>query len=293
MAGAPGALPAPGTAGRRLCAARPLGRPGRRGRHGSLLAAAHAQARRRRAIFLKVEPPLADGAAAADLLRAHGFRPSAQRVQPLSTIVVDLTRRPGGDQRALQAQVALQRRAGRAQGSVVRQGGLEDVPAWYRLMEVTGTARRLRHPLRRRTTATSSPDGAKGAAAAGGARGELLAGIAVTAFGAQAIYMYGASCDEQRNLMPNHLLQWEAMQWARGRLPGVRPVGHPRRGGQGSGRDNRGGAVPGPGRGPGRRLPLQVGLRRTGRRAPWGPGTTSTRRRSTGCTAPPCPGTGG
>jgi hypothetical protein len=41
-----------------------------------------------------------------------------------------------------------------------------------------------------------------------------LAGIVITVFGRQAIYMYGASSSEQRNLMPNHLLQWEAMKWA-------------------------------------------------------------------------------
>ncbi len=27
--------------------------------------------------------------------------------------------------------------------------------------------------------------------------------------------MYGASSNEQRNLMPNHLLQWTAMQWSK------------------------------------------------------------------------------
>lgn len=27
--------------------------------------------------------------------------------------------------------------------------------------------------------------------------------------------MYGASSNEQRNLMPNHLLQWNGMQWAK------------------------------------------------------------------------------
>ena len=180
-----------------------------------LLAAAHGEARRRRAIFFKLEPPLADDAAGADLLRRHGFRPSAQRVQPVSTITVDLT----ADLPAISARMKPKWRyniglAGR-KGVTVRQGGLDDVPAWYRLMEVTG--RRdgfavhslayyhdflwLLGPAARLLLAEHE--------------GSLLAGIMVTAFGGQGIYMYGASSDEGRNLMPNHLLQWEAMRWAR------------------------------------------------------------------------------
>jgi len=31
----------------------------------------------------------------------------------------------------------------------------------------------------------------------------------------QAIYLYGASSNEQRQLMPNYLLQWEAIRWAK------------------------------------------------------------------------------
>jgi lipid II:glycine glycyltransferase (peptidoglycan interpeptide bridge formation enzyme) len=32
--------------------------------------------------------------------------------------------------------------------------------------------------------------------------------------GRRAWYLYGASTDLHRNLMPNHLLQWEAIRWA-------------------------------------------------------------------------------
>lgn len=34
-------------------------------------------------------------------------------------------------------------------------------------------------------------------------------------FARQGIYLYGASSNEQRQLMPNYVLQWEAMRWAK------------------------------------------------------------------------------
>ena len=45
--------------------------------------------------------------------------------------------------------------------------------------------------------------------------GDLLAGIIVVLHGGGATYLYGASSDEKRNLMPNYALQWRAMREAR------------------------------------------------------------------------------
>jgi len=45
--------------------------------------------------------------------------------------------------------------------------------------------------------------------------GKPIAGIIVLRLGRWSWYMYGASSNEQRNLMPNHLLQWNGMQWAK------------------------------------------------------------------------------
>ena len=43
----------------------------------------------------------------------------------------------------------------------------------------------------------------------------LLAGIFLGIFARQALYLYGASSNEQRQLMPNYLLQWEAIRRAK------------------------------------------------------------------------------
>ena len=46
--------------------------------------------------------------------------------------------------------------------------------------------------------------------------GRALAMIFVTAFGDEAIYLYGASGNEERNRMPGcRALHWAAIQWAK------------------------------------------------------------------------------
>ena len=45
--------------------------------------------------------------------------------------------------------------------------------------------------------------------------GEPVGALVVFAFGRTAWYMYGMSRDAHREKMPNHLLQWEAIRWAR------------------------------------------------------------------------------
>jgi len=42
-----------------------------------------------------------------------------------------------------------------------------------------------------------------------------LASIIVICFGNTATYFYGASSNEKRNLMPNYLIQWGAIKWAK------------------------------------------------------------------------------
>ncbi|MBI3362398.1 MAG: peptidoglycan bridge formation glycyltransferase FemA/FemB family protein [Chloroflexi bacterium] len=47
--------------------------------------------------------------------------------------------------------------------------------------------------------------------------GQAVAAILVFQFGGTATYMYGMSREAHREKMPNHLLQWEAIRWAKAR----------------------------------------------------------------------------
>ena len=44
--------------------------------------------------------------------------------------------------------------------------------------------------------------------------GEPVAGAIAYIFGDKAMYTYGASSNEHRNVMPNHLMQWTMIRWA-------------------------------------------------------------------------------
>jgi lipid II:glycine glycyltransferase (peptidoglycan interpeptide bridge formation enzyme) len=46
-------------------------------------------------------------------------------------------------------------------------------------------------------------------------QGEPLGMVLIVRSGRRAIYMYGASRDKERKRMPNYLLQWEAIRWAK------------------------------------------------------------------------------
>ncbi len=184
-----------------------------------LLRAVEACARRRRSYLLKLEPDLPHSLALARRLTGYGFTLSAQTVQPRSTVHVDLT--VSQDQilaRMKQKWRYNIRLAGR-KGVTVRPGTEADLPAFQRLLTQTGARDGFGvHSPAYYAAAFDlfTPPGLATWLLAE-YQGELLAGIVVFALGQTAWYLWGASGDSQRQLMPNHALQWAAMQWAQAR----------------------------------------------------------------------------
>lgn len=175
-------------------------------------------ARPLRAVALKVEPDWRDEEAECHAwLRAQGLTPSERTIQPRHTIIVDLAGSEEDILARMKPKWRYNTRLAERKGVEVSEGGLDDVARFHALMRVTGerdafgvhsadyyrTALSLFAPLGRARLLLASFEG------------ELLAGLLAMQFNGRAYYLYGASGNEQRNLMPNHLLQWRAMQWAR------------------------------------------------------------------------------
>ncbi|MGQ9489215.1 MAG: lipid II:glycine glycyltransferase FemX [Anaerolineae bacterium] len=184
----------------------------------AVLTLAREIARKRRAALLKIEPEHSADPALTTVLQDLDFRPSPQRIQPLCTIQVELA-----DDATMLARMRpkwrYNIRLAERKGVTVRTGTMADLPKIQHLLTVTGQRDRfgVHSPAYyARATELFMTDGSAVWLVAEH-EGRMLAAIAVFALSRLAWYMWGASADEDRNLMPNHALQWAAMRWARAR----------------------------------------------------------------------------
>jgi lipid II:glycine glycyltransferase (peptidoglycan interpeptide bridge formation enzyme) len=173
------------------------------------------------AVALRLEPDVeaetVQGKAAMACLKQIGFH-AIQSVQPLRTIALDLD----PDEETLLANMKekwrYNTRLAVRRGITVRSAStLEELHAWYKLLQTTG--QRDQFGIHAYTYYQQAWEelvpGGQARLLLAYAEEELLAGIFVTCVGREAIYLYGASSNERRNLMPNYLLQWEAIKWAK------------------------------------------------------------------------------
>jgi lipid II:glycine glycyltransferase (peptidoglycan interpeptide bridge formation enzyme) len=181
----------------------------------------NSQLRRRGALALRMELAQRIELATTDKMMesfiSTQFYPVAP-IQPVRTILLDLT----ADEATLLARMKekwrYNLRLAERKGVKVRAAqSVEDIQAWYNLMQITSErdqfgihtldyylqAWRIFNPRQ------------QGRLFLAECEGQLLAGIFVSLYAKQGIYLYGASSNEQRNLMPNYLLQWEAIRWAK------------------------------------------------------------------------------
>jgi lipid II:glycine glycyltransferase (peptidoglycan interpeptide bridge formation enzyme) len=187
-----------------------------------------AEARRHRAILIKVDPcvPRFADPGARKILGEMGFVPSpdAQNAfggtQPRFNMKLDIS----GSDEEVQARFHQKwryntRLAGR-KGIVVREvESRDDIGAFHELYRITAerdgfTGRPLKY-FQGLWDALVPPGLARFFLTEH--EGKPLSGAVCFALGAQCWYVYGASSNESRKLMPNHAMQWAMMQWARAR----------------------------------------------------------------------------
>lgn len=172
-------------------------------------------ARRDRAIFIKIDPDLDQ--ANRSVLLERGWRCSAEQIQFRNTMLLDLTRGEAELLAAMKPKTRYNVRLAQKKGVTVRAGDLVDLELLYAMYAETGQRDGfLIRPLDYYRDAWGSFIQAGLAhPLIAEVEQEAVAGLILFRFADRAWYMYGMSRNAQRDKMPNHLLQWEAMRWAK------------------------------------------------------------------------------
>jgi lipid II:glycine glycyltransferase (peptidoglycan interpeptide bridge formation enzyme) len=194
------------------------------------LDAIEEQARLLNCIYVKIDPDVREDTTTGHLvlhaLARRGWRSSTEQVQFKNTGTTDLT----AGEEALLAQMKQKWRynvrLAEKRGVTVRMGNEQDFGVFYTLYGETGARdgfliRPFEYYLEtwrtflRAEREPGSPTGGALLLAHHPEDAQPVAGLFLLRYGQRAWYFYGASSERHRRDMPNYLLQWEALRWAR------------------------------------------------------------------------------
>ncbi len=183
----------------------------------ALLQALRRFCRRRGIVLFRLEPDVPETPDLCDQLRRLGLRPARRSVQPRTTVWVDLQ----VDEETLLARMhpkwRYNVRLAARKGVIVREGNAEDLKVFTDLLAVTGQRQGfgVHEPAYYRLFWEQFAPTGHAVLLLAEHGGRPLAGLLIGQAAGRAWYLYGASGNEGRELMPNHRLQWEAMRWAK------------------------------------------------------------------------------
>jgi lipid II:glycine glycyltransferase (peptidoglycan interpeptide bridge formation enzyme) len=200
-----------------------------------VLAALEALARRERAILIKIDPDVAlsvglPGAEQAQPvgqslvaeLAQRSWRCSPDQIQFRNTVLLDLRRDEAELLAAMKQKTRYNLRLAERKGVRVRPGSTADLDLLYQLYAETSLrdgfvirSPGYYHDVWGSFMAAGLAQPFIAEVAAAGAAPEPVGALVVFRHGRTAWYMYGMSRAAHRDKMPNHLLQWHAIRWAR------------------------------------------------------------------------------
>lgn len=176
----------------------------------------------RRAVLLKLEPDAWEDEPApfpfAQVTPQDppaGFRKSTHAVQPPRTIIVSLAGSEEDILARMKQKTRYNIRLAQKKGVVVKPSS--DLAQFNTLMQVTGQRDGfgVHSPEYYQHAYNLFKESEQCAILSASFEEEPLAALMVFRRGRRAWYLYGASSNNRRELMPTYLLQWEAMRWAR------------------------------------------------------------------------------
>ena len=182
-----------------------------------------ALARQTRSTFIKIDPDVVPdtdpGPMVLDALRRRGWRRSEEEIQFRNTVLLDLTPSLDDLLMEMKSKWRYNVRLARRKGVTVRPGGRDDLPLLYDIYADTADRGEfvIRPESYYRDAWGSFVEAGLAQPLIAEVEGEPVAMVVIYRFGQRAYYIYGGSRIIHRDKMPNNLLQWEAMKWAKER----------------------------------------------------------------------------
>ena len=194
-----------------------------------VLAELEKLARREKAILIKIDPEVVRswgvkqerkslvGTQFINELQNRGWRFSAEQIQFRNTVELDLTRSEEDLLASMKSKTRYNIRLAGRKGIVIRRGTPADFSTIAKMYQETAlrdgfTIRPIEYYL---DAWQSFYDARMALPLLAEFEGDPLAAVLLVRYGDRVIYMYGASTSRERKRMPNYLLQWEAIRWAK------------------------------------------------------------------------------
>lgn len=177
------------------------------------------EALKHKALFLRIDPEIDEkDAEALKALRKRGFVKAKKEIQPRSTYILDICHDLDHIKGRFESKFRYNIHVAEKNGIVVRHERDEQaINAFYSIYKETGKRQTfIIHPLsyyRKIFFQMIRKD--NGAVFVAYHNNDPVAAIILLSFGKRVWYMYGASSARARNMMPNNLLHWEAIKWAK------------------------------------------------------------------------------
>lgn len=183
----------------------------------SVLSSVEQASRNRKAWAVSLEPEVTKGESVEDILLSRGYRRGTRTVQPPTTIVIDISDDEDAILARMKSKTRYNIRLSLRKGVDVREGNLDDVGTFYKLMQETGVRDEFgihSQSYYQRLLELFIPAG-QAALLIATVENEPVAALLILAMGHKAWYIAGASSNLHRNLMPTYAAQWEAIRWAK------------------------------------------------------------------------------
>lgn len=174
----------------------------------------HALCRKNHAVFLRVEPDFWQSSPEASALEysMEGFIPSFATVQPPRTILVSLDGTEEEWLARMNQKTRYNIRLSQKKDLTVEES--DDISVFHHLMQTTGSrdAFGVHSESYYRKCLDCFKENKRGRIILVSYQGKPLSALMLFIEGRRGYYLYGASSNEERNRMPNHLAQWTAMK---------------------------------------------------------------------------------